>query len=158
MKNVKSLLVNGAIALVGVLVLVFLSQAYLSVAGNSIGSGYDMMEIYSGALARYIVLALANIFLCVVACLIVVAAVLSMLADCGVIKNEKFAKVVGSSKLVLTILAVVFAVLSLVMLIVINEKDMYGMASMGWALIVNLVLVVLGLAVAVAGKLLNKKK
>ena len=157
MKNGKSLLVNGAIALVGVLVLVFMSQAYLSVAGFSIGSGYDMMEISSGMPARYVVLALANIFVCVVAALLVLAAVLSILADCGVIKSEKLAKVVNASKLVLTILAVVFAVLSLVMLIVINQKDMNGMASMGWALIVNLVLAVLGLAAAVASKLLNKK-
>lgn len=159
--KLKSLLTNGALVLFAVLVFVFMSQAYATVGAgfySSAANGYDMIDFIGDSKADF--LAVSNIFVLVVAGLLAVAAIINILVACGVIKNEKLAKVMKVVTLALTIALAVFALLAMIMDIVnINDANkLMGVDAMklGWAVIVNLVLAVLAVVVAVLQKVFKK--
>ena len=155
MKNLRSVLMNAALAVLAVLVVVFASQPYLtfSIMGFSVsGSGFDMID-FSGT-TKNSLLAVAVLLTVIAAGLLFVAAVLNILVDCGVVKNEKFAKVARLLNVVTAVVTALFAVFALIMTIV-NAKDA-GMKT-GWAAIVNVVLAVLAPVVVLVNNYLAKK-
>lgn len=152
--KLRSVLMNAAVALFAVLMVVFVSQPYLtlSVMGFSMsGSGFDMID-FSGT-TKNSLLAVAVLLTVIAACVLFVAAVLNVLVDCGVIKSEKFAKVARLLNVVAAVVTALFAVFALIMAIV-NANDM-GMKT-GWAVIVNVVLAVLAPVVVFVNNYLAK--
>ena len=142
MKN-KSLIMNSVVGVLSVLMIVFLACNYAEGAtGFNI---LDFLQMANYLPAEYVVLAVANLFFLIVACLLVVVAVLNVLADCNVIKNEKFVKAMNVTKLVLTIVAVAFALVTMICLLVIG-------VALGWAMIINLILAVAALVVVIVNK------
>lgn len=154
--KLRSVLMNTAVALFAVLLLVFTSQAFMSysVMGFTISrSGYDCIN-FSGT-TKTSLMAVAILLTVLAACLLFVAAVLNILVDCGVVKNEKFAKVARLLNVVLAVVTAVFAVFALVMTIV-NVKDT-GIMKTGWGVIANVVLAVLAPVVVFVNNHLAKK-
>ena len=137
----KSLVLNSVVAVLAVLMLSFMACDY---AG--IDAFYFLNFLESGVPAEYVALAVFTLLFLLAVCLLIVTAVLRVLVDCKVIKNEKFAKAMKVASLVLTVLALAFAVVVMICLLVIG-------ASLGWAMIVSLVLAVAALVLVI----LNRK-
>ncbi len=151
MKNLKSLITNVALLVFGVLTFVFMSQAYLtgSYAGITYSTnGFDMID-FSANVAKYDLLAISNVFVCLFVALVMVVAIANLLVSFGVIKNEKVAKILNIVSVVSAVLMLVFAVCAIASLasIVSDVNKLRNVYSIGWACILNVVLAALTLVV-----------
>ena len=161
MKNLKLFLINCGVILLSVLTLVFLSQGYekWTLLGKDIyASGYDMIDFGSND-GRADMTALSNILVIVFVSLLIIIAIFNILKDCGVIKiGKKANKVVAFIEVAVAALAVVFTVVALGCVASL-VGEMGSAFSVGWALIVNLVISVFIAVFAVASLLgANKRK
>ncbi len=160
MKNLKSVLVNAAVALVGVLFLVFMSQAYetIKVFDTQTISGYDLTKTTNFDLmdskTKYMVV--AGIFTIVFVCVLLLVSILNILTSLEVIKSEKVAKILNIVNVVASALIVVFIVS--VLGIVADQLSGSPVASVGWALILNMILAVVALALTVFHLFVSLKK
>lgn len=154
MKNLRSVLMNVALVLVGVLALVFMSQSYATSYGASM-SGYDFLDLSGSGLPTEIVLTKVSVIinLIVVSAMILVA-IVNLLASCGVIKSEKLAKILG---IVNIVLAVIFLCANVMAMASLGSFYAGTGVKLGWALILNLILSVAAVVVAVVEKVLSKK-
>ncbi len=169
MKNLKALLVNVGLIVLGALMLVFMSQAYetakATVAGVTMSDsvpGYDAISFEKGQSDAANLLAVANILVIVFVSLLIIVAVLNLLTSCGVIKNEKLANILHIASVALAVLAAVSAVLGLIGAAISAsdlEKLLGGAMTVktGWACILNLVLGVLTAGVATYDFLTSRK-
>ena len=157
MKNVKAVVMNVVLVLVSVLGFVFMSQAYMTALGST-GVGYEFVDMKVSGMGSNFSLVKASVFInIIVLSLVAVVAIVNLLVNFNVIKNDKLAKVLNLVNVVLTVLFVVSAVLALVGMNGIVADSM-GFGKLGWAVIANLVLAVVGAIVAVANLVLNRKK
>ena len=159
--KLKSLITNGVLFVISVLVFIFMSQAYANADYGMFtitGTGYDVIDFAGGANADF--LAVCNIFVLILAGLLIVAAVFNVLVAFGIVKNEKLAKIMNYVTFGLAVALAVFAVLSLIMDVVnINDTNkLIGLdiVKIGWACIVNLVLAVVAVVAVVLEKLFKK--
>ena len=159
MKNLNSTLTNGPLIVLAVLTFIFMSQAYYTTTVG-VANGFDLMD--AGDMpAKYQLLAASNIIACVLVSLIIVVAVVSLLVDYGVIKNKKLAKIINIVNVVLASLLLIFSICAIsAMASIVSDFNAMSanFCSIGWALIVNLIVAVLMCAVAGYVMLTSRKK
>lgn len=147
MKNLKAVLLNCGLVVLGVLTLGFLAGTYMGI------SGYDFLEFLNvlGLMgAEAIIFTLSILFTVITVSLLIVCAIVSCLISLEVIKSEKACKILTTIELVLACLIAVFAIIPFVIALVEG-------APLGWALILNLVIALGILAVAIVKKVCGKK-
>ena len=160
MKNTRCLLANVLQLLLGVLVLVFLSQAYLTWQTGIIdatASGYSLIDFSSND-AKYVFIAIANLVATIVACLMILLAFYNLLKCLNVlnVKNKTCDKVINVTNLFLGLLALVFAVVGFICLCVAAGE--FTTYHLGWAGIVNFVLLLVLAVCPLFGACKNKSK
>ena len=159
MKNLKSVITNAALILVGVLFLIFMSQAYESMKGMGSISGYDFTETtgfkYMPVKTQYMIV--SAILTIVFVSVLLLVSILCLLTSLNVIKNDKVAKILNIVNVVASALTVVFIV-SVIGVLADSISGATGV-SVGWALILNVILsvVALGLTVLPFVTFLRKK-
>lgn len=163
MKNLKSVIMNVAVVLLGVLALVFMSQAYytISMAGQSeSATGFDFLESAKDAPSDYTLVQVSVIIGIVVLSIMMLVAIVNLLANLGVIKSEKVAKILKFVNVAAAVLFVVFAVCALVGVanLVADTNAFVKMASIGWACIANLVVAVVTAVATVLDLVVKNKK
>ncbi len=89
------------------------------------------------------------------ASILIISAILNILVDFDIIKNQKLAKILGIVNIVSSVLILVFFI-CIIGALADQQKDavalmpmLKGLTSLGWGIIVNIVLSVLSLAAAV---------
>lgn len=171
MRNLKNILTNGALMLLSVFALVFMSQAYSVVnlpaqmGGKQVTNGFDFIKNLDLLQSSNDKLIAASIILIIIlASVLIVSAVLNMLISFDIIKNEKLAKILTIVNVVASVLVLVFFV-CIVGALADEQADavalmpmLKGLTSLGWGIIVNIVLAVIAVAVAVAQCVISYKK
>lgn len=112
--NLVKTILHGAIGLLGVLILGFLGLPYISALGET-KNAYDILDFSTpNPTTKQTFACVVVLLLVIFACLMIVASVLALLGDFGVVSNEVYAKVVKwvlfasvLAVLVLTILNIV---------------------------------------------------
>ena len=158
MKNLKSVITNAVLILVGVLFLVFMSQAYETVKYMGSITGYDFVETtgfkYLPTKTQYMVV--SGIFTIIFVSVLLLVTILCLLTSLNVIKNEKVAKILNIVNVVAAALTVVFAV-SVLGVLADSISGATGV-SVGWALILNVILSVVALVLTVLPVVTSLKK
>lgn len=155
MKNVRSLVMNIALVVVGVFTLIFMSQAYISVPATFI-DGYQFLEIdLADAPIELVLTTISVIINLIVASALILSAIVKLLTDCGVIKNKKVAKVFNVLNMVL---AIVLLCSNIVAISCVGSYISGSGLKIGWALILILVLAFISTIAIVVEKVLSKKK
>ncbi len=163
MEKLRALITNGAMIVLSVLMFVFMSQPFLTVSVTMpiVGtqtvktSGYDYLENISKLSGNDKFVAVAVLFVIILASLLILVALTNLLVNFGFVKNATVAKVLPYVETVLALLAVVFTVAALGVV----AKDVANTpAKVGWGLIVTLVVSAIALGVAVFDMLLAFKK
>ncbi len=162
MKNIKSLIANGFMILMSVLAFVMMSQPYSVVnlpaqmGGKQVSNGFDFIKHLDLLQNNNDKLIAASIILILIlASILIISAILNILVDFDIIKNQKLAKILGIVNIVSSVLILVFFI-CIIGALADQQKDavalmpmLKGLTSLGWGIIVNIVLSVLSLAAAV---------
>lgn len=168
MKNLKNILTNVGSIVIGVLLYVFLALPYANVSIpsgfgtiNSSASGYDMISdgFGKGADGKSVMLALSNIFIAILAAVIILIAVYKLLVALNVLKTNKLTKSLNIAYLVSTILVLVFSVIAIGCNggLCADLNVVVNVASIGWACILNLILSAVLTAIALLDFILTRK-
>ena len=141
MKNLKTVVVNGILVALGVVFFGFMAGTYL------LGSGYELLQILLEELSSYqaILYTIPTLIVLVLVGLMTVFAVLNILIALGVIKNEKLGNTFAKCQVIFSIIAFVCYVLAFIGLLTISTE-------IGYALIINLIVVLAALVVSVYAK------
>lgn len=161
MKNLKSVITNGVLILVGVLFLIFMSQAYETTILNTTTStktGYNLIDTtgfkYLNSKTQYMIV--AGIFTVIFVSILLLVSILCLLTSLDVIKNDKLAKILNIVNVVASALTLVFIV-SVLGVVADLIADAPG-ASIGWAVIMNLILSVVALVLTILPVITSLKK
>lgn len=171
MKNLKLNLMYLFNIIIGVLLYVFLSQAYLtfkveSPFGNdntSASNGYDIIKNYFDGNGTEVMMALSNLLVAILAGLLILTSIYCLIVSLGGIKKSKAYKFVNFINVILALAIVVFAAISLFCTIAEandNSLSMGGYStglSVGWAVIVNLVISVFTILTTILAIKFSKK-
>ncbi len=171
MRNLKNLLTNGVLMLLSVLGLVFISQPYSVVnlpaqmGGKQVTNGFDFIKNLDLIESSNDKLIAASIILIIIlSSVLIVSAILNILINFDIIKNEKLAKILGILNLVVAVLVLVFFV-CIIGALADEQADavalmpmLKGLTGLGWGIIVNIVLAVITVATAIAQFVVSKKK
>ena len=141
-------ILSGAILLCAVLAFVFMAFPAIDLGYGITTSVYDMLQGGGDGLWAAIL-----VFLIIFASVLALAAILKLLAVFGVIKNEKFEKIINIILLVASIALTVVAVAHIIKVCV-EMKDL-GLAYVGWA---GLILTTLSGAGAIVATVFATKK
>ena len=141
-------ILSGAILLCAVLAFVFMAFPAIDFGLGMTTSVYDMLQGGGDGLWAAIL-----VFLIIFASVLALAAILKLLAVFGVIKNEKFEKIINIILLVASIALTVVAVAHIIKVCV-YLKDL-GLAYVGWA---GLILTTLSGAGAIVATVFATKK
>ena len=154
MKNLRSLIMNGILVLVGVLGLVFMSQAFATSFGASL-SGFKYMELSGAGLPTEIVLTKVSVIInIIVLSAMILVALVNILVVCGLIKSERVARILAITNI---ILAAIFLCANVMAMACLGSFYADTGVKLGWALILNLVLSGVALVVAALEKVMVKK-
>lgn len=92
--NLVKTILHGAIGLFGVLILGFMGLPYMSAMGES-QIYYDILDFSTpNPTTKQTFACIVVLLLVIFACIMIVASVLALLGDFGVVSNEVYAKVV----------------------------------------------------------------
>ncbi len=163
-ESMKKTILHGVTLVLGVLVLGFLALPYF--AGKEIqglGSvpsqtGYDLLDFSNVTSDSPVFSAVSTLLLVIAACVVVLSAILALLNDFNLIKNETFKKVVNLTLLVSAVLVTIFAILNMIACptYISDQVGMDTKFTAGWAgLVLNLVC---GLGATAAVVLARDKK
>ncbi len=161
--SLKGLITNVVLAILPVLALIFLSQAYLTgktVGGNSgtLNTGYDLIST-TGDNAAYTANAVCIVFLIIFSVILLLTALLGILQSFGVLKGKTFGKVLNVLNIVSLACMILVATISVICICTEMTTDLVLAETVcGWAAIANLVIPVFGLIVYLISKLPIFKK
>lgn len=155
MKNLKSVVMNIALLVVGVLSLVFFTQPFYTerIMGSATGYDFAETEIFKGMSSNISAIKAGVIIGIVVLSIMMLVALVNLLVEFKVIKNAKIAKVLKFVTLVVVALVLIASIVTFAGAVSLAGE--YN-ASLGWAAIVNLILAI-GAAVMAVVALLGKK-
>ena len=158
-KSTCSMFSNCGLFFAGVLTLVFLSQGYskTSILGltEEYTSGYTWID-FSIDEGRSVMTAISLLAVTILACIIVVLSIINFLSDIKAIKLDKKAtKVISGLNLCLAVVTFAFSVIALGCIASLASE--IAIASVGWALIVNLIVSALMLVLAIPAVMHAKK-
>lgn len=158
MKNMKSFLFNLTTVLLGIFTLIFLSQAYIQGAyGTGYVNAYEMIDFSSNE-GRVVMTALSMLMIIIFVSLLVLLALVNILKDFNAFKASKnFGKIMSMIEVILTGIILGFSIVGMCCLISLIN-DMGGLASVGWALILNTILAAAMFVVSIFKILTVKKK
>lgn len=168
MKNLKSNLMYALNIIIGVLTYVFLSQSYITLnaslgnfGGNtSIANGYEIISNYFEGDGTEVMMALSNLIVAILACILILSSIYCMLVNFGVLKKSKAIKISNFINIIVSLALVVFGAISL--FCTLGHLD--GLSSdgngfiVGWAVIVNFVISTVALLTSFLGLRFSKKK
>lgn len=146
-ESMKKTILHGVTLVLGVLVLGFLALPYF--AGKTIegaGSipsqtGYDLLDFSNVTETSPVFSAVSTLLLVIAACVVVLSAILALLNDFNLIKNETFKKVVNWALLASAVLMTIFAILNMIACpTYISDQGIDMFYTAGWAgLVLNLI-------------------
>ncbi len=123
-------ILSGVLILCAVLAFVFLAFPVIDFGYGASITAYDMLKQDGDAFWGAIL-----VFLIIFACILAVAAILKLLAVFGVIKNEKFEKIIN---IILLVVSIAFTVVAITHIIKCCVEMDGGLKYVGWAgLILN---------------------
>ena len=145
MKNLKSVILNSVMIALGILYIGFMAGTYLPLEEDFAYTGYTLMstcfQIGFGDGYMYPLFAIPTLIALILVVVLTVFAVLNLLISLNVIKSEKLAKIVNKYSKLVALLALVMVVLSLI--------GFFGIIrEVGYAFIINIILVIATLALA----------
>lgn len=145
MKNFKSFLINCGTIILSILTIVFLSQGYVkwtALGRDYYTSGFKYID-FSSTDTRRDMTAFANVFVLILAMLLIIFAFVSLLKDCGAVKMSKKAnKVIACFEAILAVITLIFTTVALGCLASI-VGELGATWGLGWAVIANLIVSVL---------------
>ena len=158
MKNKKSFLFNLCTAILGVFTLIFLSQGYIksTLLGTHYTSGYDCINFDSNN-GKADTAAFAILAITILVSVLILIALINILKDCNAFKTGKgFGKIMALIELILTALVLGLSIVAISCIgSLISDSPI---SSIGWALIVNLIISAVLFLVSIFKILTIKKK
>lgn len=136
-KNIKSLVCNLVQLICPILMLIFLSQAYVTLIGRTIWSGYSFISFDTESVMT--IYSIATVLTCIFAGLLIILTIISVLRDLKMIKTARYDILLRKAKLIVNILLTITLLTALVC-IGIKVSDVNIGMHIGWAVITNLVL------------------
>ncbi len=161
MKKYAPVITNVLLTVFGVMMLCFGCGYYLAGFGSGY-SGYKYLDLLQTSLkgAKHakaeVYLYIAGMIMAIIfVSLLIALALLSLLCNFKVIKNEKVGKIVDFAKLVLAVLACIAFILVLISIVSMIKNVKF---TVGYGLIVNVVLSVLSVVAVLLTMFLTRKK
>lgn len=136
-KNIKSLVCNLVQLICPILMFIFLSQAYVTLIGRTIWSGYSFISFDTESVMT--IYSIATVLTCVFAGLLILLTFISVMRDLKVIQTARYDILLRKAKLIVNILLIITLLTALVC-IGIKVSDVNIGMHIGWAVITNLVL------------------
>ncbi len=145
MKKFLSTIMNGAAIVLSVLLFVFLSQPHITrdMSITTLNTtGYDMIEHYVEGNSNQVMIAVSLIFISILAAVIILCAILNILVNMGLIKNNKVGRIINLINIVSSIVMFVFALIAIILVgvEVSDANQLAEISSVGWGLILNFII------------------